>query len=171
MKADMNESLMTSNAERANLRLRPMVLDDVADVLEVERAGYQNPWGEAIFTDCLRVGYCCWVGEVEGQVVAHGVMSVAVGECHVFNLCVHPSWQGRGLGRRMLRHLLALAMKRNADTAFLEVRASNEAARTLYVSEGFCEIGTRRNYYPAGRGREDATVLALTLGGVPPDER
>jgi ribosomal-protein-alanine N-acetyltransferase len=46
---------------------------------------------------------------------------------------------------------------------FLEVRVSNRLAYALYVSEGFCEIGNRRNYYPAREGREDAIVLARSL--------
>ena len=145
------------------LRFRPMCDTDLTAVLAVECAAYPHPWSEAIFADCLRVGYCCWVGEIDQEIVAHGIMSVAVGECHIFNLCVHPHYQRQGLGRRMLRHLLALALKRQAESAFLEVRASNTGARALYAAEGFCEIGTRRGYYPAGKGREDATVLAREL--------
>ena len=136
---------------------------DLAEVLVVERAAYAFPWAEGIFQDCLRVGYSCWVGEIGAAIVSHGIMSVAVGECHIFNLCVHPDWQRRGLGRQMLRHLLALALKRQAETAFLEVRASKTSARVLYCSEGFSEIGVRRNYYPAQRGREDAMLLAREL--------
>ncbi|NEV63605.1 ribosomal protein S18-alanine N-acetyltransferase [Thiorhodococcus minor] len=143
-----------------------MCEEDVSAVLAVECAAYEFPWTEGIFNDCLRVGYCCWVGEADGAIVAYGIMSVAVGECHIFNLCVHPAWQGCGLGRRMLRHLLSVALKRKADTAFLEVRVSNASARSLYASEGFCEIGTRRSYYPAHKGREDATVLARELRGL-----
>ena len=145
-----------------------MRAEDVPEVHGVECAAYDFPWTDAIFQECLKVGYCCWVGELGQRIVAHGIMSVAVGECHIFNLCVHPDWQGRGLGRLMLRHLLTLAVKRNAETAFLEVRASNQGARFLYASEGFCEIGVRRNYYPARRGREDATLLARELTPMGP---
>jgi [ribosomal protein S18]-alanine N-acetyltransferase len=142
-----------------------MQADDLPVVLAVERAAYTHPWTKGIFEDCLRVGYSCWVGELGGVIVGHGIMSVAVGECHIFNLCVHPRWQRTGLGRRMLRELLALARSNRVDTAFLEVRASNAGARALYAAEGFCEIGIRRNYYPTVKGREDATVLARTLSG------
>ena len=90
-------------------------------------------------------------------------MSAAVGECHLLNLCVHPDWQGRGLGRRLLLRLFAIGKANNADTAFLEVRASNRRAIALYESEGFCEIGLRRGYYPAGDKREDAIVMARPL--------
>lgn len=161
-----NTIKMTARQQSPGFRLRPMHAEDLAAVRAVERAAYAHPWSDGIFEDCLRVGYCCWVGEMDQDIVAHGIMSVAVGECHIFNLCVHPRWQRLGLGRQMLRHLLSLALKRKADTAFLEVRASNLSARALYASEGFCEIGTRRNYYPAGKGREDATLLARELRGI-----
>ncbi|AFL75656.1 ribosomal protein S18-alanine N-acetyltransferase [Thiocystis violascens] len=154
---------MSIQEQGPGFALRPMRGEDLAAVGAVERAAYAYPWSDEIFQDCLRVGYCCWVGEIARDIVAHGIMSVAVGECHIFNLCVHPRCQRQGLGRALLRHLLSLALKRKADTAFLEVRASNSGARALYVSEGFCEIGTRRKYYPAGKGREDATVLAKEL--------
>ncbi len=136
---------------------------DVPVVLAVEIAAYDHPWTEGIFRDCLRVGYSCWVAETGAGIVGHGVMSVAAGECHILNLCVHPSAQRQRLGRKLLRRLLYLARARGADTAFLEVRESNRAARALYASEDFCEVGIRRGYYPATKGREDAVVLARAL--------
>ena len=143
--------------------MRPMLGEDVPAVIRVETAAYPFPWTEGIFRDCLRVGYSCWVVQREGEVVGYGVMSVAAGECHILNLCVHPDLQGRGHGRGLLRRLMALGRKHNADTAFLEVRASNHAALRLYETEGFCEVGLRRDYYPAAGGREDAVVMARPL--------
>jgi ribosomal-protein-alanine N-acetyltransferase len=136
---------------------------DVPAVMAVETAAYPFPWTEGIFRDCLRVGYCCWVALQAQEIVGYGVMSVAAGECHILNLCVHPDLRGRGLGRRMLRRLIAIGRAHNADTAFLEVRTSNRAAISLYDSEDFCEVGLRRDYYPAAQGREDAVVMARAL--------
>ena len=148
---------------------------DLPAVLTVENAAYPYPWTEGIFRDCLRVGYHCLVAEPVARnvprlapgdhrpLVGHAVMSAAVGECHLLNLCVHPDWQGRGLGRRILLRLFAIGRANNADTAFLEVRASNRRAIALYESEGFCEVGLRRGYYPAGERREDAVVMARPL--------
>lgn len=168
-----NGKIVIMHADEApHLQLRPMCEEDVSNVLAVESAAYDHPWSDGIFRDCLRVEYSCWVGEIAGVIVAHAILSVAVGECHIFNICVHPERQGQGLGRQLLRHLLRTAHKRGAQTAFLEVRASNHAARQLYDSEGFCEIGRRPGYYPAGKnGREDAIVLArelFELGGESP---
>ena len=143
--------------------IRPMRADDLSKVIEVEGDAYSHPWSEGIMRDCLRVGYSCWVCELGDRIVGHTVMSVAVGEAHLLNICVGPRWQGRGLGRRLLRRMLRIAGQRNADTMFLEVRAGNDGARWLYESEGFGEIGRRRGYYPAHNGREDAIVYAKAL--------
>ncbi|MDA8360569.1 MAG: ribosomal protein S18-alanine N-acetyltransferase [Gammaproteobacteria bacterium] len=147
-----------------HFRLRLMCLGDLADVMRVERAAYPFPWTEGIFRDCLRVGYVCKLLEGETGAVGHGIMSIAAGECHILNLCVHPDYQRRGLGRRMLSHLLDMARARSARSALLEVRCSNQAAFALYDQLGFNQIAVRKDYYPGHGGRrEDALVLAREL--------
>ena len=42
----------------------------------------------------------------------------------------------------------------------LEVRPSNTAAINCYNAAGFNEIGSRKDYYPAANGREDALLFA-----------
>ncbi len=90
-------------------------------------------------------------------------MSVAAGEAHILNICVHPDYQGQGLGRKLLEHLLELVLDHNVDMMFLEVRPTNFAAIKLYLDVGFDEIGMRRNYYPAKMGWEDALVFAKAV--------
>lgn len=136
---------------------------DLSVILDIEQRSYEFPWTEGIFHDCLRYGYSSWVMEINRQVIAYGVMSLAAQECHILNVCVDPDYQGQGIGRRLLEQLLNIARARKADTAFLEVRPTNTQALSLYFSEGFNEIGTRRNYYPALLGREDAVILAKAL--------
>ena len=130
--------------------------------MPIEKRAYDYPWTETIFQDCLRVGYCCWVMERDDEIIAYGVMSVAVGESHILNLCVDPEFQSSGLGKMLLSRLLEIAREHNAYMTFLEVRPSNFAAIKLYLNCGFNEIGMRRNYYPAKIGREDALILART---------
>ena len=145
------------------LRLRTMEQEDLEHVMDVEELCYSHPWTHAIFSDCLRVGYCCWVMELDGDIIGYGVMSVAAGEAHILNICILPEFQGRGLGRKILARLLLLAKEHNVDTVFLEVRISNRIAQVLYESEGFNEIGQRNGYYPAENGREDALVFAKVV--------
>jgi ribosomal-protein-alanine N-acetyltransferase len=63
----------------------------------------------------------------------------------------------------MLNFVLRLARESGAARILLEVRPSNDAARSLYAAAGFAEIATRRAYYPADESREDAIVLELEL--------
>lgn len=154
---------MSAVIQESILNFRPMEEEDLTAVLVVEQAAYEFPWTRTIFRDCLRVGYSCWVLERDGLINAYGVMSVAAGESHILNLCVYPDSQGLGYGTITLEFLLDEARKLNADTAFLEVRPTNEVARRLYEQSGFNEVGIRRNYYPAQHGREDAIIMARAL--------
>ncbi len=143
--------------------VRRMQLADLPDVLRNERRGYTHPWTEGIFRDCLRNGQECWLLMCSDQNVGHGILSVAAGESHLLNVCVHPDFQGHGFGRILVEHLLERARTGEASTIFLEVRPSNVAACELYDKLGFNEVGIRENYYPSNVGREDALVLAKEL--------
>nr|WP_216110693.1 ribosomal protein S18-alanine N-acetyltransferase [Aquisalimonas asiatica] len=147
--------------------MRRMREHDVPEVLAIERSAYAFPWTAAVFRDCLRVGYGCWVLLNEGRVSGYLVMSVVAGEGHVLNLCVDPACHGRGFGRQLLESGIEHARRLGAETVFLEVRPSNRRAVDLYYRNGFCEVGVRPQYYPvAGGRREDALILARDLGSV-----
>ncbi len=146
------------------VEIRRMREGDLEAVFANERAAYSHPWTMGILRDCLRVGYDCQVVLLDKRVVGHVVLSVSVGEAHLLNLCVAQDAQGQGLGRRLLRRMMRLAREKAADTVFLEVRTSNVAARQLYETEGFCEVGRRHGYYPhEEHEREDAIVYAKPL--------
>ena len=142
---------------------RPMRPEDVAVVVAIEGEVYCYGWNTRIFHDCLDYRYSCWVMEEVGQIVGYGVFSVVASEAHILNIAIHQGYQGDGRGRRLLLHILTLAAEHGADTVLLEVRPSNLAAIHLYESEGFCQVGSRHNYYPARKGREDALIMAKAL--------
>lgn len=145
------------------LDVGPMQEADLDEVLEIERASYPYPWTRTIFMDCLQAGYSCWVFGRRGVIEGYGVLSVATGESHLLNICVRQESRKQGLGQKILTHLTAIARRHDAEVLFLEVRVSNLAARRLYEFAGFNELGTRRDYYPADNGREDALIFARTL--------
>jgi len=151
----------------ASWRLRPMAQADLARVATLERESYVFPWNDQIFADCLRVGYHCVVVETDMGVAGYGVLSMGAGEAHVLNLCIAEDWRRRGVGRALLLALLAHARDRGVRDAFLEVRRTNRAAIALYHDLGFQCVGTRRGYYQAQDGREDALVYRLELGTLP----
>ncbi len=144
-------------------QIRPLLAADLDAVMAIEQRAYAYPWTRRIFSDCLRVGYCCWCYAAGAEIRGYGVMSVAAGESHLLNLTVSPAAQRQGVGTRLLKHFMQLACRHNADIVLLEVRPSNKPALALYEKLGFNEIGVRRDYYPAAQGREDALLLARSL--------
>ena len=156
-------SAIAIDAPAAPTSMRLMREADLDAVLAIEVRAYPFPWTRGIFRDCLLADYPAWVLEQDGRIIGYGVLSLAVDEAHVLNVCAAPEVQGRGHGRRLLRSLLKIASARGAQRVFLEVRPSNTHAIALYHDEGFNEIGRRPRYYPAKDGREDALVMALEL--------
>ncbi len=136
---------------------------DVNAVAEVERSSYQFPWSIGVFKDCLLAGYYSQVLEVSGVVSGYSIMSVAGAESHLLNICVHPSCQRLGYGRRLLNSVLLKADELGVEQVFLEVRPSNDIAIALYQSVGFKLIGTHPSYYQADGGRQDAVIYAATI--------
>jgi ribosomal-protein-alanine N-acetyltransferase len=135
---------------------------DLDAVMAIENAVYTHPWTRDNFTDSLNAGYQCWLMECAGMTVGYCVVAIAADEAHLLNLSIAAGWQRRGLGSMLLGFAQRLVEARAAQRIFLEVRVSNAAARALYARAGFREIATRRGYYPAGAGREDALVLEFT---------
>lgn len=153
----MNEELC------AMVDVRTMTYPDLKEVISVEKKAYHYPWTVGIFRDCLRVGYNAWVMVLDKKIIGHGIVMLSPGEAHILNICIAPEYQGKGLGRRLLNHLVDNSNKTDVDMILLEVRRSNVNAQQLYLSEGFHELGVRKSYYPAENGREDAMILAKYL--------
>ena len=153
---------MSAQLDRATT-YRKLSDADLDQVLSIENAVHLHPWTRGNFADSLEAGYHCWIAERDTQLVGYGVVMVGAGDAHLLNLSVSPQWQRNGVGRDLTHFFLKLARDYGAERMYLEVRPSNTAARALYASSGFEEVGIRRDYYPAGKGREDAVVMELRL--------
>ncbi len=142
---------------------RPLVEADLIAVMAIERDLYEFPWTPGNFRDSLTAGYSCWALVGDEGLIGYAVLMLGAGEAHLLNLSIARSAQRRGHGTRLLHHLLGVTRRYGATRVLLEVRPSNTAGRALYAKNGFYDLGTRRGYYPAVKGREDAIVLALVL--------
>jgi ribosomal-protein-alanine N-acetyltransferase len=144
--------------------LRPATDADLNEVVQIERSCFADPWTEESFRRLL-AGHSA-IFEVVGYPPNFGVVgyviAFAIGEdAELLNIAVHPTHRGKGLAGQMLDAVLIELGARGVKNAFLEVRESNAAARALYRSRGFAEIGRRRNYYR--RPVEDALVMRRML--------
>ena len=148
-------------------RYRSMTSADLELVVALELKNYEFPWTRGNFSDSLAAGYLCWIVECAGEFVGYSVVATGAGEAHLLNLSIAPTWQHRGLGRAMLDFVTERLRELQIDKIYLEVRLSNAIGRRLYARAGFRELGTRRGYYPAAQGREDAMVMELPLTVLP----
>lgn len=150
--------------------IRPLNTGDLVRVLDIESCSYSHPWSEGVFLDCFRSDYRLWACEKDGQLAGYAIVAYLFDEAHLLNLCVAGSFRRSGMARLLLRHLITEAIRDGMVQTLLEVRVSNAGAAALYESEGFRVIGQRPGYYPDGKGREDATVMALNheQGDLPP---
>jgi len=87
------------------------------------------------------------VVEDQSGVQGFAVARVLGREWELENIIVADQAQRRGLGTRLLGELANLARRQHAQSIFLEVRESNQAARSLYLQCAFVENGHRKSYY------------------------
>ncbi len=145
---------------------RPMGLPDLDAVTALEARAYSFPWSRGNFIDSLSVGHLAEVLQAPRPgLLGYFIAMPGVDELHLLNLTVAPEWQGRGLGSELLQAVCEHAVARGMAQLWLEVRQSNQRARSLYRHRGFQELGLRRGYYPAAAGREDAVIMSLKLPG------
>ncbi len=153
---------------KPNLSLRPMKIDDLDVIMQIEPTIYSHPWTRGNFGDALNSGYSAWVLEGNNETIGYALLMLVMDEAHLLNLSIDKSQQKQGLGRYLLEHMCKIAKTHKALNMLLEVRPSNISAIALYENMGFCEIALRRGYYPANpktseNGREDAILMGLVL--------
>jgi ribosomal-protein-alanine N-acetyltransferase len=140
-----------------------MRASDLAEVAALEKSLYAFPWSIGNFRDSVNAGYDCWTVTHGEVVVGYAILMVALDEAHLLNVAIGSEWQGQGIGREFLHHMVGVAKAAACQIVYLEVRPSNLAARHLYRKMGFQQIAIRPDYYPAASGREDALFLGLAL--------
>jgi ribosomal-protein-alanine N-acetyltransferase len=95
-----------------------------------------------------------------GFLVGYVFCAFAGGEIHVNKIAVADRWRRQGIGAMLMEEVLDLGARIRAQEIYLEVRTSNDAARTFYKKFGFREAGRRPAYYFDG---EDALVMVRSL--------
>lgn len=138
--------------------VRPARPGDLPALLRIERDSFPVPWSQRAFRMVMRreQGHIL-VAERDGRVAGYAALWVAPESAELADLAVARDHRRRGVGRTLLRACLREAADRGVPRVHLQVRESNEAARALYGSAGFREVGRRAGYYRAPV--EDALVL------------
>ncbi len=142
--------------------------EQIEAIAAIERACFSDPWSAESFTSLCEQG-APWIflsARMDREICGYAVASAVCDEGEIANIAVAPAWQRQGVGTMLLIATLRELMLQGAESVYLEVRASNTAARRLYERRGFEVTGIRRGYYTLPR--EDAIVMRRALPPLSP---
>jgi ribosomal-protein-alanine N-acetyltransferase len=147
-----------------DMTLEPLSESHLNEVLRIERECFPAPWTEGMFRQEVEETWLSrsFVAVHDGEVAGYIIAWFLRGEVHVLNVAVTAKYQRQGIGRRLLSHVIELGEQSEHHLVTLEVRASNDPAKLLYVTMGFAPVGVRRRYYRDND--EDAIVMVKRLG-------
>lgn len=107
----------------------------------------RGPWDDDVYT--IEAAYLnnhgeFLIGEYEGQIVAMGALRhTSSTRAEIKRMRVHPDYQGRGFGQRLLNELEARARTLGYTTLHLDTSTMQIVAQKLYEKNGFREVGRK----------------------------
>ena len=151
--------MSNSSARRRFKRLSP---DDAGSVAELDRAN-PSPWNSRQVSCELAsptsLGLAIW--DEPGGLAAFIIIRRVLDEAEILKIAVAERSRRQGVGCNLLARAIADLHRQGIKKIFLEVRASNQAAISLYQKCKFSPIGRRYNYY--NDPVEDAICMAADL--------
>ena len=142
-----------------NLRIVRASAEHIDDIVVVENLCFEIPWSRQSLIDELvnniTAVYFCALSD--NMAIGYGGMWQVLDEGHITNIAVHPEFRQSGIGSLLMEELLKEAHTRGITALTLEVRESNESAKSLYRKYGFEEGGARKAYY--ADNHEDAIIM------------
>ena len=139
------------------VKVREMTLDDLEQVMVIERENFSVPWTEnGFFSFLLRQDTLFLVAEDGDHIAGYCGVVMVPDEGDITNVSVAKSRQGQGIGSQLVKELIGRAAE--ADRAGRPVRRSNDKALRLYEQLGFVREGIRKDYYE--EPVEDAVLMS-----------
>jgi ribosomal-protein-alanine N-acetyltransferase len=146
-----------------DIAMRPMTLEDLEQVVDIEQTSFPRPWTKDHFRDELDSPNTFPLVAVasDGRVAGYLCPSQVLDEGEILDVAVRDDFRGQGIGRLLVTEALRLFREQGAQRVWLEVRTSNQAAISLYRALGFRQTGLRERYYENG---EDALLMDIFIG-------
>ena len=145
-----------------SLKIQKADISHLPEITRIEKESFSSPWSEASIESSIKsdlVQCVCLMSDE--NIAGYAMYSFLFEEGELLNVAIDPALRGRGFGDALLSHVISSASESKVENLFLEVRASNAPARSLYRKHGFEEIGIRKNYYRFPT--EDAVIMVLKL--------
>lgn len=122
---------------------------------------YGEAWSSAQLGATLTLPGC-WgrLALIGTQEAGFSLCRAAGPEVELLLIAVNPSLRRQGIAQRLLLRAQEDAVARGATELFLEVREDNDAAKYLYETAGFLQVGRRPDYYS---GKDGSRRAAITM--------
>ena len=147
-----------THGNSSGIGVRGMARPDVSAILSIlGESPEASAWPEDSLLESGSSG-TAWVAEHEGIVIGFLIGRAAADEFEILNAAVARSHRRRGIATQLVAAALEWSRRPGTQRAYLEVRASNEAAIALYKRHGFSPCGRRSRYYQDPV--EDAVILS-----------
>lgn len=131
------------------------------EIEKIESKSFSTPWNAQIYRGFYeKKGSFIFILKNDDVVAAYSLISDMFDSWELLRIAVDSKFRKNGLGKTLMKEIVEFCDK----DIFLEVREGNEAAKNLYFSCGFIEIGKRKNYYKDNN--EDALILKFEKGGL-----
>ena len=145
------------------LNAKKLTLNHLPELTAIEKRSHLTAWSEANFKSSLQSHHnVIGLFNVDNVLQAYAIVALVAGEAELLLFVVDEALQGKSLGTAFLQAIIHALQKSNkAQAFFLEVRAGNVPAISVYEKLGFNQVGERPNYYATPWGREDALVYVL----------
>ena len=139
----------------------PMEARHLEGLVKVEEECFNSGYGRSTFQKELENKIAIYlVAEECGKVLGYAGLWNICGCADIMNVGVLKDCRRMGIGAELLRRLEDCCTKEEIDEINLEVRVSNNPARSLYRKMGYEEIDIRKGYYD---GKEDAVIMKKIL--------
>lgn len=140
------------------MEIRRAISDDAVGIGELEELIFSDPWDRKdIFSYICSDTGMCYTAKKDGKIVAYIIGRIIAPEGEIYRIATHPEYRRRGIAYRLLDYAVKTERGRGLECLFLEVRSKNIAARNLYHSYGFRQMGERKNYYSSPT--DDAIIM------------
>mgnify|MGYP001465255400 FL=1 len=143
--------------------IRKMEIDDIPQVVEVEKSSFPTPWSTDIFYQEIIENQFShyYVMEYGEKIIGYVGMWIVIDDAQITTIAISPEYRRKKLGEKLFGFSLQTALAMGAKVLSLEVRVSNIPAQKLYRKFGLMPGGIRKNYYTDNG--EDAIVMWVNL--------
>lgn len=163
--------LRVSQAEReraqrekeAEIIVRELKVEDSAAVAEMEQQIFSDSWSEkSVLETVQQKQSVCFAAEKAGHLLGYLLAYHAADEAEIARIAVQKEARRQGAAGKLMQALEHYCEEHKMEKLLLDVRESNEAARSFYTKNGFVEDGIRQGFYV--NPSEDAVLMSRQLG-------